>query len=131
MKFSRPSAWGLAVLALVIANAGPVRAQAVYGSIAGTVADSTGASVPGATVTITSPERKTSDTVVTNASGNYLQGPVAARPLRGEGRADGLQGRAGLEGRRERRHPDPASTSASRLGDITETITVEATAASS
>ena len=51
-----------------------VRAQAVYGSIAGTVTDTTGAAVPGATVTITNPARKTVDTVVTNASGYYEKG---------------------------------------------------------
>ncbi len=48
-------------------------AQAVYGSISGIVTDPTGAVVPGATVTITSVERKTSDDVVTNESGIYLK----------------------------------------------------------
>ncbi len=47
------------------------QAQAVYGSISGTVSDSTGAVVPGANVTITSVERRTSDTVTTNDSGTY------------------------------------------------------------
>jgi hypothetical protein len=49
----------------------PARAQAVYGSISGTVTDSNGAVVADATVTITSVERKTSDTVTTNSSGTY------------------------------------------------------------
>jgi hypothetical protein len=48
-------------------------AQAVYGSVSGVVTDSTGAVVPGATVTVTSVERKTSDTVVTNESGLYVK----------------------------------------------------------
>ena len=61
------------MLALSIATPS-VRAQAVYGSIAGNVVDSTGAAVPGATVTITSVERKTADTVVTNATGFYEKG---------------------------------------------------------
>jgi carboxypeptidase family protein/TonB-dependent receptor-like protein len=51
----------------------PARAQAVYGSIGGTITDSSGALVPGATVTITSNERKTSDTVVTNEAGFYVK----------------------------------------------------------
>jgi hypothetical protein len=51
----------------------PATAQAVYGSIAGTVIDSTGAAVPGAAVTVTSLERKTVDTVQTNATGNYVK----------------------------------------------------------
>ncbi|HYK88790.1 MAG TPA: TonB-dependent receptor, partial [Acidobacteriota bacterium] len=48
-------------------------AQAVYGSISGTVKDTSGALVPGATVTITSVTRKTSDTVMTNESGFYTK----------------------------------------------------------
>ena len=60
-------------LGLLVASASPGLAQAVYGSIAGTVLDSTGATVPGATVTFTSSTRKTVDNVVTNASGNYIK----------------------------------------------------------
>ena len=48
-------------------------AQAVYGSISGLVKDASGAVLPGVTVTITSLERKTVDTVVTNESGFYLK----------------------------------------------------------
>ena len=51
-----------------------VRAQAVYGSISGTVTDAQGAVVPEATVTITSLERNTSDTATTNDSGLYAIG---------------------------------------------------------
>ena len=49
------------------------RAQAVYGSISGTVTDAQGAVIPDATVTITSIERNTSDTVQTNDSGLYVK----------------------------------------------------------
>ncbi len=45
--------------------------QAVYGSIFGTVTDPTGASVPGAKVTITSVGQATTTEVTTNAAGNY------------------------------------------------------------
>jgi hypothetical protein len=63
-----------ALLALGMAfTTSPAWAQAVYGSIAGTVEDSTGAAVPGATVTIKSLERQTEDTVTTNASGLYAK----------------------------------------------------------
>jgi hypothetical protein len=48
-------------------------AQAVYGSLAGTVADSSGGRVPGATLTITSLERATVDSVTSNPSGYYLK----------------------------------------------------------
>jgi hypothetical protein len=56
---------------VVVAPAPEAAAQAVYGSIFGTVKDSSGAVVPGATVTITSVERKTTDTVISNESGLY------------------------------------------------------------
>jgi len=48
-------------------------AQAVYGSISGTVTDAQGAVVPDATVTITSIERNTSDSTKTNDSGLYVK----------------------------------------------------------
>ena len=66
----------LVVLALVtglLSLPAAARAQAVYGSLAGKVEDSTGAALPGTNVTITSVDRQTSDTVVTNSSGNYLK----------------------------------------------------------
>ena len=59
--------------AVVLAAAGPAHAQAVYGSISGTVTDPSGAALPGANVTITGLERHTTDTVVTQASGLYLK----------------------------------------------------------
>ena len=46
-------------------------AQAVYGSIIGTVTDNTGAVVPNATVKITDVAKGTSTTVQTNGSGEY------------------------------------------------------------
>ena len=64
----------LAMCALfVAAHASNAAAQAVYGSIGGVVKDASGAAMPGATVTVTSVERKTVDTVVTNESGFYVK----------------------------------------------------------
>jgi len=51
----------------------PANAQAVYGSISGTVKDNSGAVLPGVTVTVTSVERGTTDSVVTNDSGVYIK----------------------------------------------------------
>src|SRR5882724_10145815 len=63
------------LLGLLLFNAlsNETHAQAVYGSISGTVTDAQGAVVPDATVTITSIERNTSDTVTTNDSGLYVK----------------------------------------------------------
>jgi len=49
----------------------PARAQSVYGSIFGTVTDSTGAAIPGATVTVTDEAKGTVFTATSNASGDY------------------------------------------------------------
>jgi hypothetical protein len=54
-------------------SSAPSAAQAVYGSIGGTVRDSSGGVLPGVTVTITSLARKTSDTVVSNESGLFVR----------------------------------------------------------
>jgi carboxypeptidase family protein/TonB-dependent receptor-like protein len=64
------------VLLLSLTLVAPVpdaAAQAVYGSISGTVKDASGAIVPGATITVTSLERKIVDTTVSNESGFYLK----------------------------------------------------------
>ncbi len=46
-------------------------AQAVYGSVNGTVTDASGAAIPGATVTVTDEAKGTSVTAKSNESGNY------------------------------------------------------------
>jgi hypothetical protein len=46
-------------------------AQAVFGSIVGTITDPTGAVVPGATVVVTDVSKGTTQTVQSNGSGNY------------------------------------------------------------
>jgi outer membrane receptor protein involved in Fe transport len=61
------------VAVLLGAVARPASAQAVYGSIGGTITDNTGGVLPGVTVTITSVERQTVDTVVTNESGFFVK----------------------------------------------------------
>jgi outer membrane receptor protein involved in Fe transport len=60
----------LACLALLLV---PVQGfgQAVYGSIFGSVTDSTGAAVPGAKVTVTSVQQGTKSEATTNETGNY------------------------------------------------------------
>ncbi len=61
------------LLALFLFPMSSAAAQAVSGSISGVVRDTSGATVPGATITVTSLERKTVDTVVSNESGFYLK----------------------------------------------------------
>ena len=61
----------LCVALLSVSNA--AMGQAVYGSIVGTVLDSSGAAVPNAKVTISDVGKGVSFTQVTNESGNYAQ----------------------------------------------------------
>lgn len=62
----------LALLAFSCALYTPqAAAQAVFGSIFGTVVDPSGAAVPGAKVTVTSATKGTSTETTTNADGNY------------------------------------------------------------
>ena len=61
----------LVVLSSLLSLSPSARAQAVYGSIFGTVTDPSGAAVPGAKVTVTDLAKGTSDTATTNDTGNY------------------------------------------------------------
>src|SRR5216684_8062302 len=69
----RRSIWvGLAVLCLVCGlKTSTTFAQAVYGSILGTVTDPQGGAVSGAKVTVTSLTKSTTEETTTNESGNY------------------------------------------------------------
>jgi hypothetical protein len=61
----------LAVAALVLTPATTSFAQGITGSITGTVSDSSGAVIPGATVTITQIETNAAHTVTTSGAGTY------------------------------------------------------------
>ncbi len=69
----RQKLFGLTVflLALGCLGASVAQAQVLYGSIVGNVEDTSGAALPGATVTITSKETGLSKTVVTSDVGSY------------------------------------------------------------
>ena len=64
---------GIAVMLVSVSMLMPTAAfaQAVYGSILGTVTDPQGAAVAGAKVTITNQRKGSEDTATTNADGNY------------------------------------------------------------
>ncbi len=60
-----------AIVALPFAFAPNARAQAVYGSIFGSVTDTTGAAVPGATITVTDEAKGTTVTAQSNGTGEF------------------------------------------------------------
>jgi hypothetical protein len=59
-------------LALVLALSGVVSAQAVRGTLLGNITDTSGAAVPGVTVTATETRTNVSRTAVTNQNGNFV-----------------------------------------------------------
>lgn len=61
----------IAVLALMITSGTSALAQAVYGTIVGTVTDTTGAAIPNATVVVADVAKGTSITVQSNGSGEF------------------------------------------------------------
>jgi hypothetical protein len=67
----------VAAIGLMPANGA---AQVLYGSIVGVVTDSSGSSVPGATVTIRNTETNLTRTAVSNETGNYNFTNVLAGP---------------------------------------------------
>ncbi len=62
---------GLPILAVLATAAQPAHGQAVYGSIFGTVTDTTGAVIPNASVQVIDTAKGTSSTVQSNASGEF------------------------------------------------------------
>src|ERR1700721_2760396 len=63
--------WLSALLVWVLVGTSTARAQAVYGSIYGTVTDKSNAVIPNATITVTDVSKGTSTTTQSNGSGEY------------------------------------------------------------
>lgn len=80
----------LAVLSLLISPA-TLRAQSIQSSILGTVTDSSGAVVPGATVNITDTDTNVTRTVTTNSQGDYQLLNILAGNYRVEISRQGFQ----------------------------------------
>ena len=79
----------LGALLALLAMSGMARAQTATGQITGTVKDTSGAVVPGATVTVHSALTGLTRTATTNASGDYVPAP-ADRHVLGARRAQGF-----------------------------------------
>ncbi len=75
MKKRSERVFGLVLLAAVVACAcgwtRTAQAQAIYGSVYGTITDKTGAAIPNATITVTDESKGTSVQVTSNQSGEY------------------------------------------------------------
>src|SRR6185503_15699402 len=62
----------LILVVLIVASPSASWAQAVKGSLLGSVTDAQGAGIPGATVTVTETGTNIARTAQTNGSGNYI-----------------------------------------------------------
>src|SRR5690349_16073264 len=86
------SVLGIVALALLLIFSGqPAVAQVLFGSVVGNVSDTTGASVPGATVGITEVSTNESRTVQTNEQGAYTVSTVPAGTYRVEISKEGFR----------------------------------------
>jgi len=83
----------VAATAAVVAIAGPpaAHAQAVRGTLVGNVTDSSGAAMPGVTVTITDVNTNVGRTAVTNESGNYTFSSLLSGTYRVEAELQGFR----------------------------------------
>lgn len=68
----------VALLLAVLAGGGPAAAEPAPGRISGTVTDSSGAALPGVTVTVVGPDPASPLTTVTDGGGHYVLDPVPA-----------------------------------------------------
>ena len=114
----------VALLALIVVAPPSAGAQAVYGSIAGTVVDASGAAVPGATVTITSLSRKAADTVVTDALGYYERGRLLPGTYEVRAELSGFKAKV-VSAVNVSVDTQTKVALSLELGDMTETVTVE------
>ena len=93
MRQERARTWVRMVSALagVLLAVAPAAAQTIRGTITGTVTDSTGAAVPGITVTVTNPATGIGSSAQTNRDGTYTIPLLASGTYQAVGRAVGVQ----------------------------------------
>ena len=115
-----------AIAACLVSPAQQARAQILYGGIVGNVTDGTDAAVPGATVTIVSQETSATRTTTTNEVGAYSFSTLATGNYELSVSLDGFRTarRSGVD--------VPVNNTiridvTMELGEVTETVTVEAT----
>ena len=93
-ELRRSAVIGALAAVIAIAAGSAAQAQAVRGTLVGNVTDSSGAAMPGVTVTITDVNTNVGRTAVTNESGNYTFSSLLSGTYRVEAELQGLADRA-------------------------------------
>ncbi|MBB5056456.1 hypothetical protein HDF16_001141 [Granulicella aggregans] len=125
---SKKSAISAAILLFIlVASAAMAHGQSTFGSMRGTVQDSTGAAIPGTQLTLHSMDENTDRTVSTDTDGNFVfenvkAGKYSLRAHR-DGFADTVVSGLSIEARQDLRIPTTMNVAA-------ETTTVEVTSSS-
>ena len=101
--------------------------QQVFGSIFGTVTDSTGAAIAGAKVTITDTNKGTKSEVTTDASGNYTKGQLIPDTYKVEVEVKGFQ-KVVSNGLEVRVDESARYDAALKVGDVATEVEVTAVA---
>ena len=124
MQFNKNWKTGL-LLSSALLSSCTLHAQAVYGSLYGTVTDASGAVVPNATVTVTDVTKGTTVTVTANASGDYTVDHLIPDTYNLKVTAAGFQG---FEADAITVHADesPKIDASLKAGSSAQTVTVNA-----
>ena len=121
MKLSRRVFFTFALLGF---GAPSVFAQFETASVLGTVRDTTGAVVAGATVTLTNTDTGISAAATTDADGNYEFFTVRIGTLQGDGREAGVRDGARRQRQGRRRRPPARRSRRCAAAQVTETVQV-------
>ena len=116
----------LFVAALLMLSALPAFAQKFTEAIRGTVTDTSNAVIAGAKVTLKNEETGLTRSMVTNADGNYSFADLPVGSYRVEVEFTGFKSAAQTKIRRQQLPTSAPWTSSSSTGEITETVSVEA-----
>ena len=90
-EFRRLSVIAAIAAMMAVAALPPAHAQAVRGTLVGNVTDTSGAAMPGVTVTITDVNTNVGRTAVTNESGNYNFSSLLSGTYRVEAELQGFR----------------------------------------
>jgi hypothetical protein len=116
-----------ALIASVLLTTPLAVGQQVFGSIFGTVTDTTGAAIAGARVVITDQNKGTKSEVTTDASGNYTKGQLIPDTYKVEVEVKGFQ-RVISNGIEVRVDESARYDAALKVGDVSTEVEVTATA---